>query len=305
MTLLELHGDVRTSCGYHRLALPFAHLQLDLKVPTLVFNRHVRGGPAFLEQKRRAGFRIVADLDDLWDLPPEHYLARAWAISGTPARIRACLAAADVVMVTNDDLAAHVAAVNPNVVVVPNALPFDVGQFTRSRVPGDTFVYAAGPSHVPDVAALRSVFDQETVTIAGADAHPEWKRMHALVPQAKQQASRPAADYMRLYDGHMAALAPLLDNPFNRCKSNLKTLEAGAKGLPLIASDVRPYRNPADERHVLYASSAQDWHDHMRALAAYPRFAEDAGAALAEHVRKHYHLDQVNEIRRQVLESAS
>lgn len=305
MTSLELHGDVRTSCGYHRLALPFEHLQLDLKVPTLVFNRHVPGGPQFLQQKRRAGFRVVADLDDFWDLPPDHYLAQSWKATGTPARIRACLAAADVVLVTTAELATHVIEVNPNVVVVPNALPFDTGQFTRSHMPGDTFVYAAGPSHVPDVAALRGVFDQSAVTFAGASTHPEWKRLQTIAPLAKQQPSRPVADYMQLYDGHMAALAPLLDNEFNRCKSNLKTLEAGAKGLPLIASDVRPYRNCVDEHHVLYANSAQGWHDHMRALAAYPRFAEDAGAALAEHVRKHYHLDQVNEIRRQVLESAS
>lgn len=305
MSLLELHGGAVSSCGYHRIGLPFSRLTLDLKVPTLVFNRQVPGGPQYLKQKRQQGWRVIADLDDFWDLPPEHYLARSWAVSGTPARIRACLAAADMVMVTTAELAAHVIEVNPQVVVVPNALPFDTDQFTRSHTPGDTFIYAAGPSHVSDVAALREVFDQETVTIAGADAHPEWKRMHALVPQAKQQASRPAADYMRLYDGHMAALAPLLDNEFNRCKSNLKTLEAGAKGLPLIASDVLPYRNHVDASHVLYASSAQDWHAHMRALSAYPRFAEDAGAALAAHVRKRYHLDQINEIRRQVLESAS
>ncbi|MDX9691795.1 MAG: hypothetical protein RBT45_05005, partial [Acholeplasmataceae bacterium] len=37
-------------------------------------------------------------------------------------------------------------------------------------------------------------------------------------------------------------LAPLEDNIFNRCKSNIKALESVALGVPLIASDVTPYK---------------------------------------------------------------
>lgn len=305
MTRIELQGSAESSCGYHRVFLPFGRLKAEPKVPVLVFNRLVPGGVMFLRQKRAEGYRILADLDDFWELPPEHYLAAQWTAAGTPARIRACLAEADVVTVTNALLADHVRAVNPNVVIVPNALPFDDGQFTRAPPGGtSTFVYAAGASHLPDVAPVAAAFDREEVVLAGyEERHPEWQRMRQLVPRAGRQPARRITEYMDLYDGHLAALAPLVPNEFNRCKSNLKMLEAGAKGVPLLASDVAPYRSGSDAHCVMLATTAEEWKANMRVCLAYPRLAAEMGAALANHVREHYHLDKVNEVRRQIVES--
>ena len=36
-------------------------------------------------------------------------------------------------------------------------------------------------------------------------------------------------------------VAPCIDNEFNRCKSNIKWLEACALGIPLLASDIAAY----------------------------------------------------------------
>jgi hypothetical protein len=41
-------------------------------------------------------------------------------------------------------------------------------------------------------------------------------------------------------------VAPLQDNVFNRCKSNIKLLEAGALGIPCIVQDLAPYRQYTD-----------------------------------------------------------
>lgn len=304
MSPLELHGGGPTSCGYHRIDLPFSQLKADLKVPVLVFNRYMQQGVGALVAKRLRGFKIVADLDDFWDLPPEHYLAPAWNASGTPAKIRACLAAADVVLVTNVALADHVRALNPNVVVVPNALPFDEGQFTRATPGSETFVYAGGPSHVPDVAPLAEAFNDPRVIFAGDNpSQPEWLKMRQHAPRARYVASRPVSAYMPAYDGHIAALAPLADNPFNRCKSNLKMLEAGAKGLPLIASNMSPYANDTAAGNVLLAGSTAEWQAHLRFLRERPARAVELGEALAAHVRRRYQLRDANETRRQVLES--
>jgi glycosyltransferase involved in cell wall biosynthesis len=39
------------------------------------------------------------------------------------------------------------------------------------------------------------------------------------------------------------AVAPLEDNWFNQCKSNLRLLEYGAMGWPVVCSDVFPYQS--------------------------------------------------------------
>ncbi|GAI86189.1 unnamed protein product, partial [marine sediment metagenome] len=39
------------------------------------------------------------------------------------------------------------------------------------------------------------------------------------------------------------AVAPIRDTTFNRCKSNLKWIEWSSMGVPLLASDVEPYKN--------------------------------------------------------------
>ncbi len=307
---LVIDGADGTSCAYHRLVLPFSLLDVTPRVPVFVFNRHPVCGVSGLIRLREQGVRIVADVDDLWMLERTHYLSGHYARDGITRRTVASLALADVVMVTNEALADQVRMINREIVVVPNALPFDSGQFTRNagsagasaanaRTP---FVYAAGASHHDDIAAYRAVFEAGGVTLAGVNrTHPEWARILKLMPRVPVTQERPATDYMSVYDGHAVALAPLVDTAFNRCKSNIKTLEAGCKGMPIIASRVHPYLNTRDRDYVLYAGSAAEMRSHMDRCARDRVFVRETGEALAAHVRRCYSLLAANEVRRQVL----
>jgi hypothetical protein len=79
------------------------------------------------------------------------------------------------------------------------------------------------------------------------------------------------------------AVAPLQDNPFNRAKSNLKLLEYGWLGIPVVASDLEPYR---DSPAVL--ARAGDWIEAIHALAGDRDAAVVAGARLLEWVEKNH-----------------
>lgn len=309
MSMLKVEGDPRSSCGYHRIVLPFSKLKATPKVPVFVFNRVPQCAPRGLEQMRRDGWKIIADIDDYWNLPKSHYLYNRYSAEMTSIRIRMSIERADVVMTTNATLAAAIVGVNPNVVIVPNALPFDEGQFKRA--PGDRwgrslFVYAAGASHADDIIAFKNAFNEPTVTIAGVqDGHEEWERCLSAIPQAKRKPVRGVESYMRVYDGHRVALAPLLDGFFNGCKSNLKTLEAGAMFMPIIASRMHPYENDQDRREVMLAENVDDWQRHMDRCRRDATYVREAGLALGLHVRRHYQLSAANEIRRQIIEGFS
>lgn len=130
---------------------------------------------------------------------------------------------------------------------------------------------------------------------------PAWFNMVQMFPGVMVKPAAGVRSYMHLYDGHQFAIAPLASSPFAECKSNLKILEAGAKGLPIICSRTLPYHTGDMRKVVRFAESKADWLEGMLGLIDPGRTA-DEGARLAEHVRKHYNLKTVNEHRRQILE---
>jgi DNA topoisomerase VI subunit B len=178
--------------------------------------------------------------------------------------------------------------------VVPNALPFDSGQFTRSedRYSKSKVVYVAGKSHIPDIGLIGE-FDS-SLTICGVD-YKLSNQKYSVV-----EDHLPLHEYMSLYDGHQVAIAPLVNTKFNRCKSNLKLLEAGAKGIPLFASEVLPYYNNTDMKVIKYVPDYM-FKEHISRYSNQSLI--ELGEETAEHVRKHYSLVDANLLRKQLFES--
>lgn len=86
------------------------------------------------------------------------------------------------------------------------------------------------------------------------------------------------------------ALAPLEDNVFNRCKSNLRLLEYGAAGFPVIASDVAPYRS-SDYPVVVTKNEVSSWVNLIRELLSNARARELRAEDLHNWVANHNLLD--------------
>ncbi len=306
-TTLFLDVKPGSGCDYHRISMPYGELNVQPKVPTIVFNRVHRLGFDFLRQARASGHKIVCDLDDLPILGDDHYLAQAYVASNMVERIVACMSLAHVITVTTqtlaDEIMANFAIPSSRIVVIPNALPFDRGQFVRNSTDSaGEFIYAGGASHYRDTTLLPKL--GERLTFAGyQEGHEEWDKIQQVHHRSHYMRAREVTEYMGLYEGYRCALAPLRATRFNRCKSNLKILEAGAVGIPIICSPVEPYLNKLDSPYVLYAYEDCDWTDWTEPGSG--SFLSRVGAELSEHVRKHYHLDNINRLRAQLLESFS
>lgn len=277
------------SCDYHRIVLPYRYLgKVTTKVPVLWLNRYSRHGIGFLKRQKARGVKIVVDIDDDFDLDINHNLYHYWNNSGIRDSIIESLKLADRVTVTTARLADKIRLVNKNIEIIPNALPFDQDQFCLSKNFSSTkAIYVAGPSHNNDVAWIEPS-DDVTIACLG---HKGFKRKDC----------QPLKSYMSLYDGHRLALAPLVKNSFNECKSNLKLLEAGAKGIPLLASKCLPYYNKTDKGITLFAETPAEFNKIIKSASV--EFLEEAGQATAEHVRRHYHIKDSNKIRKQIFES--
>lgn len=298
--------DIRNSAvEYHRLLLPYGILGAKPKVPVYIFNRISSKGEEFIRRVKSIGGKVILDLDDYPEVDKTHYLYEPFKQNKYSETIFKNLKLADYVTVTTEYLADRIRwFTNAEVIVIPNALPFDEGQFTLSqdKESGSPLVWAGGSSHRPDLTLIKDL-DSECLTIVGYYDCEEWNKIVELMPKSTVEHSQSLNKYMDVYNGHKIALAPLVDNLFNNCKSNLKVLEAGAKGLPIITSQVLPYYNKQDEKHVLFAENTEEWNKHIAKLFINSDYYQDKSEALAEHVRTCYSLRKVNEIRRQLIES--
>lgn len=87
------------------------------------------------------------------------------------------------------------------------------------------------------------------------------------------------------------AIAPLEDNRFNQCKSNLRLLEYGAMGWPVVCSDVYPYRTR--NAPVIRVSNEPDaWVAAIRSLYNEPLRRQQA-QRLSHWVDRYFWLSDV------------
>jgi glycosyltransferase involved in cell wall biosynthesis len=325
-----------SAVGYHRIMLPLHYMKQDGLIDghvrltdtlndesfkghnfdIVIINRMIEGVPVneLLEYKKKYGFKLIIDIDDYWVLDPWHILADVYPTKEIIEYIKA----ADFVTVTNELLFAEVKALNQhNVDIVANALPFDEDQFTdvRTQYWKTRFNYVAGSTHEKDIFLIKNALtrlqcnsefrSKSKLIISGFQDHPIWHRMASYYSggykgNLRIQKIMPIGEYMNLYNDTDVALAPLKDSFFNQCKSNLKVLEAGAKRVPIIASNINPYK-PCP--HVIKASNSSEWYSQMKRLAKDAIYRKEYGEANANWCREHFHIRKENLKRKNIYEA--
>ena len=106
--------------------------------------------------------------------------------------------------------------------------------------------------------------------------------------------------YMDHFNYADIMLVPLEGAQWHSYKSNLKLLEAGSKRLPVIVSKVHPYieGNPP----VFYVERQSGWFTGVKALLD-PELRQAQGNALHDWAVKNFHIDTVNEKRKQCFQN--
>jgi glycosyltransferase involved in cell wall biosynthesis len=241
---------------------------------------------ALLAQIRRAEARLIYTLDDdLIDTPPVHRWASGAELEG-PLLVRYLIRQADGVVVSTEALGERLARFGTPIRVVRNAIDpsllvadptSDAG---RAGSPRRVIGYMGTKTHDEDLMlvrrALRTVLDRHAdaweLEVVGAlrDA-----RLMAAFSGLPARLGGPAMkltypSFMAWASEHLrwdVGIAPLVDDEFTRCKSDMKLLDYSILGIPGVYSRVRPY---ATVRHGetgwLAPNTTDGWTEALEAL---------------------------------------
>lgn len=111
-----------------------------------------------LDKLKKLGIISIMDLDDYWSPPKEHPAYQMIVKQKLPEKIRENIKRVDYVTTTTPVFADEIKKLNPNVLVLPNAIDGSEKQFTpkpEKTIKITRFGWLGGSSHYHDLALIR------------------------------------------------------------------------------------------------------------------------------------------------------
>ncbi|WP_208976565.1 glycosyltransferase [Methylotuvimicrobium buryatense] len=242
-------------------------------------------------------FQIFSQDDLIHMLPKKHPLQGKWP-KDLRKRLRKLLEQSDRLIVATEPLKEEYGKYSQDVRLVPNYLEkarwlgLDI-KFTEQRDGKPRVGWAGGGQHqgdleliLPVVEATANEIDWVFMGMCPDMLRPFSKEFHSGVLFDQYPAKLASLDLD-------LAIAPLEYNNFNMAKTNLRLLEYGILGWPVVCSDVYPYQNAPVTR---VGHNASYWIKTVREKLAEPDALRAEGLALQQWVLVNFmledHLDE-------------
>jgi glycosyltransferase involved in cell wall biosynthesis len=220
------------------------------------------------------------------------------------AYIKQAMREADAVTVTTEILAERFRPFCKKVIVLPNCV--DLGRWQKLPfVKSDRIklYWGGGDSHWEDLRMLKGVLPEIVKKYPNVDVVMSGWMPHGFIndfPKGRVQFNPWESSYShplmsRIVNADIA-LIPLVENEFNRCKSPIKWIEAGAMSVPAVVSYVSPYKELealTDKNHAVFVENTPDaWIDGISLLIENEAIRREIGENAHEVVRKNFDINQ-------------
>ncbi len=248
---------------------------------------------ALEKYKNMTDVYITYALDDLITNVPEGNEYRKNIPANARTRLRKGLMLCDRLIVSTEPLRDLCGNMIDDIVVIPNYLESNIWSNLHSERhagPKPRVGWAGAQQHSDDLAfieeVVKSTADEIDWIFFGMcpDSIRRYvKEVHGFEFDFEKYAEKLASLNLDL------AVAPLMQHPFNEAKSNLRLLEYGAMGWPVICTDIFPYQNAPVKR---VDNDAASWIAAVRERIHDLDAAYKEGDELKQWVLSNHMLDQ-------------
>ncbi|HUU99754.1 MAG TPA: hypothetical protein VMW32_02215 [Bacteroidales bacterium] len=239
--------------------------------------------------------------DNLLCVPPENRAHWIYDKPEVQESIKKILALADVVSVTTEDLKQSFIEWNKNIEVIPNA--FNDSVFKRGILPkrSNLVVWRGTDTHVWDLMKYGKSISKATLE------HPEKQFLYIgyspwFMPVSDNQSTIEEMDLIK-YFGFVYKMAPLVvhvplvDELFNRCKSNIAALEGSYFGAACVVPDFW------DIPGTLKYKTEDDYYNALKDLLSGQADREILNKIAWEYIQDTLTLSKINVLRLNLINS--
>lgn len=314
--LVLAHNADSTGCGHYRVIQPHRALreaglidglvegsylsvcELERYNPASIILQRQVGDTHFEQLRRMKSFSRafkVFELDDYLPKLPPRSAHRKDLPPDIVKSLRRALTCVDRLVVSTEPLAHALKSMHSDIHVVLNRLDprWWQGLESRRRVSSKPRVgWAGGAGHAGDLEMIADVVKELANEVDwvffGMCPNKLRPYVHEFHPGVAIEQYPVALASLNLD----LALAPVEQNLFNECKSNLRLLEYGACGFPVVCSDLVCYRGDLPVTRV--KNRFKDWVDAIRMHLADLDATAKQGEALRAAVFKNWMLEGEN-----------
>lgn len=221
---------------------------------------------------------IVFDIDDLLiEIPEIHPDRLNLTFNHAVLPMIRSISEADLVTVSTKKLKETLTSFNPNIVVLPNYLDTSIWQLREPRLNNIedspiTIGYMGGGSHTSDLEYIQPVISdlltryENKIKFVVWGLQPPKELLRFAQTKWIRISTYSYEDFVNFFQRQQADIfiAPLVDNLFNRCKSEIKFLEYSALGSPTLASNLEPYNSIIKNgQNGFLASNYEEWTEYL------------------------------------------
>ena len=251
----------------------------------------------FEDMRQRHQKPFLMEIDDyVADVPTANEAFEQYKPGGTRFKVTSAqLRQSDGLIVSTPYLAQQYQDINEHIYIVPNSI--DLKEWNvRSPKRSDRIRigWIGGGTHTPDLEIVAPVIRELTEKYKNV-----WFYCIHGCPQVYKEMPKVYWTHkwatINLYPRHLASyrfdigIAPLVDNNFNRGKSNLRWLEYSALKVPTVASPLPDFeRVIRSGDNGFLAADLDDWKKHLCALIESKDLRERMGRSAFETVKRNF-----------------